>query len=88
MMIMMWFYVTHPAFMGLGWCPIVSWDFAGAVSIFGPDALSVIRQWLLLGIEPATSWVRVTAQALGHSSLLIYQNCNDMVNLLFIHFLL
>ena len=28
----------------LGRCPIVSWDFAGAVSIFGPDALPVIHQ--------------------------------------------
>ena len=25
---------TLPIFMGLGQCPIVSWDFAGAVSIF------------------------------------------------------
>ena len=25
---------TLPVFMGLGWCPIVNWDFAGAVSIF------------------------------------------------------
>ena len=34
-MMMMWFYVTHSSFFtGLGWCPIVSWDFAGAVSIF------------------------------------------------------
>ena len=30
----MWFYVTHPIFPELGWCPIVNWDFAGAVSIF------------------------------------------------------
>ena len=29
---------------GLGRCPIVSWDFAGAVSIFGPDALPVVHQ--------------------------------------------
>ena len=35
---------TLPIFMGLGWCLIVSWDFAGAVSIFGPDALPVIYQ--------------------------------------------
>ena len=35
---------TLPIFMGLGWCPIVSWDFAGAVSNFGPDALPVIHQ--------------------------------------------
>ena len=35
---------TLPIFMGLGQCPIVSWDFAGAVSIFGPDALPVIHQ--------------------------------------------
>ena len=35
---------TLPIFTGLGWCPIVSWDFAGAVSIFGPDALPVIYQ--------------------------------------------
>ena len=42
---MMWFYITHsPFFMVLGWCLIVSWDFAGAVSIFGPDALPVIHQ--------------------------------------------
>ena len=33
---------TLPIFTGLGWCPIVSWDFAEAVSIFGPDALPVI----------------------------------------------
>ena len=52
---------TLPVFMGLGQWPIVSWDFAGAVSIFGPDALPVIHQWLLPGLEPATSWVRVTA---------------------------
>ena len=38
------FYATHPIFMGLGQCPIVNWDFAGAVSIFGPDALPVIHQ--------------------------------------------
>ena len=30
---------TLPVFTGLGRCPIASWDFAGAVSIFGPDAL-------------------------------------------------
>ena len=35
---------TLPVFTGLGWCPIVSWDFAGAVSIFGPDALPVVHQ--------------------------------------------
>ena len=35
---------TLPIFMGLGQCPIVSWDFAGAVSNFGPDALPVIHQ--------------------------------------------
>ena len=35
---------TLPVFTGLGRCPIVSWDFAGAVSIFGPDALPVIHQ--------------------------------------------
>ena len=35
---------TLPIFMGLGQCPIVSWDFAGAVSIFGPDILPVIHQ--------------------------------------------
>ena len=32
---------TFPVFTGLGRCPIVNWDFAGAVSIFGPDALPV-----------------------------------------------
>ena len=39
--------VSHhilPIFTGLGRCPIVNWDFAGAVSIFGPDALPVIHQ--------------------------------------------
>ena len=42
---MMWFYVIHsPIFTGLGWCLIVSWDFAGAVSIYGPDALPVVHQ--------------------------------------------
>ena len=61
-MMMMWFYVTHsPFFTGLGRCPIVSWDFAGAVSIFAPDALPVAHQWLLPGLEPATSRVRVAA---------------------------
>ena len=35
---------TLPVFTGLGRCPIVSWDFAGAVSIFGLDALPVIHQ--------------------------------------------
>ena len=50
---------TLPIFMGLGWCPIVSWDFAGAVSIFGLDALPVVHQWPLPGLEPATSRVRV-----------------------------
>ena len=37
-------YHTLPVFTGLGWCPIVSWDFTGAVSIFGPDTLPVIHQ--------------------------------------------
>ena len=35
---------TFPVFTRLGRCPIVSWDFAGAMSIFGPDALPVIHQ--------------------------------------------
>ena len=35
---------TLPVFTGLGQYPIVSWDFAGAVSIFGPDALPVVHQ--------------------------------------------
>ena len=35
---------TLPVFTGLGWCPIVSWDFVGAVSIFGLDAHPVIHQ--------------------------------------------
>ena len=35
---------TLPVFMGLGWYPIISWDFAGAVSIFGLDTLPVIDQ--------------------------------------------
>ena len=35
---------TLPVFTRLGRCPIVSWDFAGAVSIFGPDALPVVQQ--------------------------------------------
>ena len=35
---------TLPIFTGLGRCPIVNWDFAGAVSIFGPDALPVVHQ--------------------------------------------
>ena len=52
---------TFPVFTGLGWCPIVNWDFAGAVSIFGPDALPVVHQWPLPGLEPATSRVRVAA---------------------------
>ena len=33
-----------PVFTGLGRCPIVSWDFVGAVSIFGPDALPVVHR--------------------------------------------
>ena len=52
---------TFPVFTGLGRCPIVNWDFSGAVSIFGPDALPVVHQWLLPGIETATSRVRVAA---------------------------
>ena len=40
--------------------------FAGAVSIFGPDALPVVHQWLLPGLEPATSRVRVAAH--NHSA--------------------
>ena len=44
---------TLPVFTGLGWCLIVSWDFAGAVSIFGPDALPDF----LPGLQPATSRV-------------------------------
>ena len=35
---------TFPVFTGLGWCPIVNWDFVGAVSIFGPDALPIVHQ--------------------------------------------
>ena len=35
---------TLPVFTGLGRCPIVRWDFAGTVSIFGPDALPVVHQ--------------------------------------------
>ena len=35
---------TLPVFYGLGWCPIVNWDFAGTVSIFGPDALPDVHQ--------------------------------------------
>ena len=35
---------TLPVFTGLGRCPIVNWDFAGAVSTFGPDALPVVHQ--------------------------------------------
>ena len=35
---------TLSIFTGLRWCPIVNWDFVGAVSIFGPDALPVIQQ--------------------------------------------
>ena len=35
---------TLPVFMGLRRCPIVNWDFAGAVRIFGPDALPVVHQ--------------------------------------------
>ena len=35
---------TLPVFTRLGRCPIVSWDFAGAVGIFGPNALPVIHQ--------------------------------------------
>ena len=34
---------TLPVFTGLGRCPIVSWDFVGAVSIFGPGALPVVH---------------------------------------------
>ena len=35
---------TFPIFMRLEWCPIVSWDFARAVSIFGLNALPVVHQ--------------------------------------------
>ena len=35
---------TLPVFTGLGRCPIVNWDFSGAVSIFGPNALPVVHQ--------------------------------------------
>ena len=35
---------TLPVFTRLGRCPIVNWDFAGAVSILGPDALPVVHQ--------------------------------------------
>ena len=35
---------TLPIFTGLGQCPIINWDFVGAVSIFGLDALPVIHQ--------------------------------------------
>ena len=35
---------TLPVFTGLRRSPIVSWDFAGAVSIFGPNALPVVHQ--------------------------------------------
>ena len=35
---------TLPVFTGLGRYPIASWDFAGAVSIFVPDALPVVHQ--------------------------------------------
>ena len=52
---------TLPVFTGLGRCPIVSWDFAEAVIIFEPDALPVVHQWPLPGLEPATSRVRVVA---------------------------
>ena len=58
---MMWFYITHTIFMRLGQCPIISLDFAGAMSIFGPDILPVIHQWLLPGLEPVTSQVGVAA---------------------------
>ena len=43
--LVVWFLChTLPVFMGLGWCPIVNWDFAGAVSIFGLNALPVVHQ--------------------------------------------
>ena len=35
---------TLPVFTGLGWCLIINWDFSGAVSIFGPDALPAVHQ--------------------------------------------
>ena len=35
---------TLPVFTGLGRCPIVSWDFPGAVSILRMDALPVVHQ--------------------------------------------
>ena len=34
---------TLPVCTELGRCPIVNWDFSGAVSIFGPDALPVVH---------------------------------------------
>ena len=48
-------YHTLPIFTGLGQCPIVSWDFAGAVSIFGLDDFSFIHQQLSSRLEPVTS---------------------------------
>ena len=44
MMMMIWFYVTYSIFTGLGQCLIINWDFAGTVSIFGPDTLPVTHQ--------------------------------------------
>ena len=46
---------TLPVFTGLGQCPIVNWDFSGAVSIFGLDALPIVHQRPLPGLEPTTS---------------------------------
>ena len=59
---MIWFYVTHSLFSrGQDGAQLLVGTFAGAVSIFGPDALPVVHQWLLRGLEPATSRVRVAA---------------------------
>ena len=45
LMMMMWFYVTHSPFSrGLDSAQLLIGTFAGAVSIFGPDALPVIHQ--------------------------------------------
>ena len=44
MMMMSFYIITHSPLSWARAVLIVSWDFAGAVSIFGPDALPVVHQ--------------------------------------------
>ena len=54
---------TLPVFTGLGWCPIVNWDFAGAVSIL--DWMPFLMPTLLLypGLGLAGEYQKINPQA-------------------------